>query len=436
MTETRGHTDSPVFVVGIARSGTTLLAAMLSAHARLDCGPESRFFARYRHLDGEQQRRALDPTRWPDPAVEFMASLRNQGHPVVELFGLSIDEVRGFLREQPPSLAAMLESLTVLHAQRAGKARWVEKTPRHLLMTDALRRLWPAAAIVRIVRDPRDVALSLAGMPFAKDSVIGNLVRIDQDDRRSRRRIEADARAMTLRYEDLVSQPEHELRRICSFIGEDYDADMLDRRASAERVVAEHEWWKRPVAGPLETSRTGRWMREMEPDVQRFASLHLAAHLRRHRYEGARQPAGRVTIVPVADAVGPRNEQLLLDLARQDTVVRRPAPRDPSALRRQRRLVFLGTRGQLDPSAGRPALHRVRSAVALAALLALRRVRGRPVLWVRRATLRARRTSDPGELNLAAWLRLLARQVALEDVSPAVTAERASQLRTRPRRPG
>ncbi len=138
----------------------------------------------------------------------------------------------------------MLESLTVLHAQRAGKARWVEKTPRHLLMTDVLRDGWPEARIVRIVRDPRDVALSLARMPFAKDSLVGNLVRIDADDRASRERIENDPRAMTLRYEDLVTEPERELRRLCAFIGEEYASSMLDSRASAAGVAAEHEWWK------------------------------------------------------------------------------------------------------------------------------------------------------------------------------------------------
>ena len=101
---------------------------MLSAHSRLDCGPESRFFARLRHLgaatSGASWRRA-----WPGPAVDFIASLSNQGHPVVELFGLSSDDVRGYLADRPPSVAAMLESLTVLHARRAGKARWIEKTP-------------------------------------------------------------------------------------------------------------------------------------------------------------------------------------------------------------------------------------------------------------------------------------------------------------------
>ncbi len=185
--------DAPVFVVGVARSGTTLLSAMLSAHPRLDCGPESRFFARYRHLDARARARILDPATWPRPAVDFMASLRNQGHPVTELFGLTLPEIGTYLAGRQPSTTAMLESLTVLHAQRAGKARWVEKTPRHLLMTETLRAGWPEAYIVRIVRDPRDVALSLARMPFAKDSVVGNLVRIDDDDRASRDRIETDS---------------------------------------------------------------------------------------------------------------------------------------------------------------------------------------------------------------------------------------------------
>ena len=128
----------------------------------------------------------------------------------MDLFGLDIADVRAWLAKRPPSLATMLESLTVLHAAQAGKERWVEKTPRHLRMTSTIRQLWPDARIVRIVRDPRDVALSLAGMPFAKDSLVGNLVRVDQDDRASRASIESDGSAMTLRYEDLVTEPERE----------------------------------------------------------------------------------------------------------------------------------------------------------------------------------------------------------------------------------
>lgn len=406
---------APIFVVGVARSGTTLLSAMLSAHSRLDCGPESRFFARHRHLGTKQRQRLLEPSTWPDPALDFIASLRNQGHPVVGLFGLQLDDIRAYLAASSPSLATMLEALTVLHARQAGKARWIEKTPRHLLMTEVLRRLWPEARIVRIVRDPRDVALSLAGLPFAKDSVVGNLVRVDQDDRGSRDRIAADPLALTLRYEDLVTEPERELRRICAFIGEAYEPGMLDSRESAADVAAEHEWWKAAVSGPLQTSSIGRWQREMSADAQRFATLHLAGFLREHGYEGARDARREVAVVPVADAVGPTNEWLLLELARRGAVVSRPAMQTPRELRRREALLFLGVRGQLDPCRGQRAAWRVVSVAALGLLLASRRLRGRPIGWVRRATLRPRRPRDPVEMLLALQLRLLARQVSLEE---------------------
>ena len=415
--------DAPVFVVGIARSGTTLLSAMLSAHPRLDCGPESRFFARYRHLDARARARVLDPATWPRPAVDFMASLRNQGHPVSELFGLTLPEIGTYLAGRQPSTTAMLESLTVLHAQRAGKARWVEKTPRHLLMTDTLREGWPEARIVRIVRDPRDVALSLARMPFAKDSVVGNLVRIDEDDRASRDSIQADPRAMSLRYEDLVTEPERELRRVCGFIDEEYAPSMLDSRQTAAGVAAEHEWWKESVSGPLNTSSVGRWRTEMSADARRFAGLHLAHYLRDHDYEGAEDPRGQVALVPVGAAVGPANEILLLELARRGLVVQRPSPRGRRQLHEaqaQRRLVYVGTKGQLDPSRGATVPLRVTAAGVTAVALVVRRVQGRPIIWLRRNTLRPKRTRDPVERLLAPLFRAFAREVPMDQVPALV----------------
>lgn len=419
-------TDAPVFVVGIARSGTTLLSAMLSAHPRLDCGPESRFFARFRHLDDRARRRILDPVTWPRPAVDFMASLRNQGHPVTELFGLTSPEIGTYLAGRQPSTTAMLESLTELHARRRGKARWVEKTPRHLLMTETLRGGWPDACIVRIVRDPRDVALSLAGMPFAKESVVGNLVRIDADDRASRGPIEADARAMTLRYEDLVTEPERELRRVCAFIGEDYDPAMLDSRESAADVAAEHEWWKSAVAGPLNTASVGKWRREMSADARRLAGLHLAGFLREHGYEGAEEPRRSVAVVPVGAGVGPSNELLLLELARRGMVVERPAPTGMSALHEAQsggRLLYLGTKGQLDPSRGQGTLRRLQAAAYTAVGLKLRWLQRKPIPWLRRNTLRPKRPRDPGERVIAPFFRAFAREVSIEEAVDLVDAD-------------
>lgn len=420
MTDGLAPATEPIFVVGVARSGTTLLSAMLSAHPRLDCGPESRFFARYRHLDAGQRSRVLDPATWPRTAVDFLASLRNQGHPVIGLFGLEPAQVGRYLMDEPPSPRSMLESLTVLHARAARKPRWIEKTPRHLVMTDVLRQHWPEARIVRIVRDPRDVALSLARMPFAKESVVGNLVRVDQDDRDSRDRITADPRAITLRYEDLVTEPERELRRLCAFLGEAYEPAMLDPAGSATSVAAEHEWWKASVAGPLVTTSVGRWREEMSADARRFASLHLAGYLREHGYEGAVDARAEVALLPGGDAVGAGNEGLLLELARRDIIVTRPAPVAPLEQHRQRHLVFLGVRGQLDPGRGGSPVQHVAGDAMLMVGLFVRRLSGRPVLWVRRATPRVRRPRDPLEILVAGGLRLLARHARIGDVPGAV----------------
>jgi hypothetical protein len=221
---------------------------------------------------------------------------------------------------------------------------------------------------------------------------------------------------MTLRYEDLVSEPERELRRVCGFIGEDYEPGMLDARDSAASVAAEHEWWKASVSGPLQTSSVGRWHDEMSADARRFAALHLAGFMREHGYEGAQEARGQVAVLPGADAVGPGNEGLLLELARRGLVVLRPMPATPLAQHAQRELVFLGVKGQLDPTRGQTLVRRITGTALLGAGLLARRIQGRPSLWVRRGTLRERRRRDPAERLLVLGLRLFARQVKLDAV--------------------
>jgi hypothetical protein len=412
--------DAPVFVVGMSRSGTTLLSAMLSAHSRLDCGPESHLLSVLRLLPLEEQAGLVDPSTWPDRAADFVADLENRGHRIIEAFGLTRPDILSWLADRPPSIAAILESLTAQHAERVGAARWVEKTPRHLLTLETIREAWPEAFVVRIVRDPRDVAVSLTGMPFAEDTQVGNLVRIDYDDRRSRHFFATDARAMTLRYEDLVTEPVRELGRVCDFIGEDYEPGMLDRSDSATGVTAEHEWWKGSVGGALDTSRVGRWHTEMPPDVQHFAALYLARYLDGHGYEGALRPRARVALVPIGDAVTARDEDLLLDLSRHDLGVVRPSPRRASDLRRYRRLVFVGARGQLDPWRNGSAIERVLNSVGLATLLLVRRLKRRPVRWVRETSRRERFDSDPVEVVIASLLYLFARPVDSDTVAEEI----------------
>lgn len=408
------RSDSPIFVVGAPRSGTTLLAAMLGAHPRIEAGPETLFFGA---LEAADLALLLDPIRWPGPATDLVCGLHLRDVPVHELYGRDRDHVHASLAARAPSIQAMLESLTAEHAAAHGKARWVEKTPRHLLDVATIRRLWPDARIVRMVRDPRDVALSQSRMPFQSSSVVVNLCQIARFDRASRAFFARDTGAITTRFEDLLSEPERELRRLCAFLGETFVPAMIEGRSGGETLAAPHETWKDGSHEPLDPSRAGRWPTEMDPAVQRFAALQLREQLRAHGYPGAREPRRSIAVIPIGDRLATKQEALVLALAAQDAVIATPGPTDASELGDHDEIVFWGLAGQLGLTLPAGRLAHAAAVARLSALLAARRARGRPAIWIRRHNNEPERPDDPAERDIARVLLALARKAVADDLA-------------------
>lgn len=397
-----------MFVVGGPRSGTTLLSAMLAAHSAFDCGPETHLLSRWSRLGRSQRARILDPADWPRRATAFVTSLSLGKQPVHPMYGLTADEVRAWLADRGPSLAALLESLTEQHARHTGAQRWVEKTPRHLEVPELIAETWPEARIVRIVRDPRDAAISLTKVPFGTPSLLTNLSLLARTNGAAADFYRTSPRAMTVRYEDLVADPEQQLRGICGFVGETYEPAMLEDRSGATGVAAAHEWWKGDATGPIDRSRSGRWRDEMPHEVQHYAALNLGDLLEEHGYGAAVPAARRLAIVPAGDALSSRYDDVLLRLSAADVAIRRPVPSTIEQLHLQEPLVFFGVVGQLDPDREQSTGRRVLAIVRLGLLLLTRRVQGRPVVWVRRLSLVRRHPRDAGERVLARLLQVLA----------------------------
>jgi hypothetical protein len=412
----------PVFVVGGPRSGTTLLSAMLAAHSAFDCGPETHFLSRWSRMAQSERERILDPADWPERATTYVCSLSLGQNPVYPMYGLEREEVRAWMAVRPPSLAAMLESLTAQRAARNGAPRWVEKTPRHLQVPELITETWPRARIIRIVRDPRDAAVSLTKVPFGTPSLLTNLSVLARMNEAAADFYRQSDAALTVRYEDLVATPEHELRRICEFVGTDYEVRMLEDRSGATGVAAAHEWWKGDATGPLDRSRSGRWAEEMPAAVQHYAALNLGSMLEEHGYGEAVPPKRSLAIVPAGDALKAKYDDMLLELAAADVAVRRPIPTTIDELHLQEPLVFFGVVGQLDPDRSRGASRRVLDIVRLGLLLLTRRVQGRPVVWVRRLSLIRRHPNDGGERFIARLLQVLATSAEAEDLPALVGA--------------
>jgi len=320
--------SDPIFVVGVPRSGTTLLAAMLGGHSRLACGPETHFFSA---STPEGLQAAVADPDWPRKAVALLCSLTLfGGRKAVDDYGFSRAELEHYLAAREPSVRAMLEALTAQHAARLGKPRWVEKTPPHLQCLDEIRRHFPGAPIIRIIRDPRDVVASLCGMPWTSTSALANAYLVAERDDASWRFFASDSNAVSIRYEHLVADPVAALAPVCTLIGEPFEEAMLDTAGTASAVVRSGEWYKARVASPLDAGRVGRWQKDFSAGEVRGVEMICHATLARYGYPGAgRRPRRAVCVYPLTREVVEAQEAALLRLFDDGTLLV-PGP-DPLA---------------------------------------------------------------------------------------------------------
>ncbi len=292
--------NTPIFVVGVPRSGTTLLAAMLAAHSRLSCGTETRFFHFLVKAEVEQ---LCCPSTWPARAVDFLWALQLVDIPIPTHFALTRAQLHVYLQSQPPTVPAMLAALTDQLKGREGRARWVEKSPEHLLYVQTIRHHFPTAPLIRIVRDPRDVALSLMKTPWASPHFLDNLMLWRRYDDQSAAFFAQDQRCYTLYYEALVQAPERELRQLCAFLQEEYEPQMLDTSRSAASVVTDKDQWHPIVHKPADRSRSQVWQRELAPGEQRLAAALLGDRLLAYGYPCTEQFKGAATVFPSLQAL-------------------------------------------------------------------------------------------------------------------------------------
>jgi hypothetical protein len=260
--------NGPIFVVGVPRSGTTLLRYMLCSHPRIYLPPESNFIPRFfrrnpeRSLSREQAIRILEQIREYRP---FWRDWRAEA--------LNPQELVDALAERTPT--ALLTALYARYAEQFGATRWGDKSPMYANSLDLIAELFPSSQIIHIIRDPRDVtASSLTAYRGARFFYMdayyaGRRWRESVQRARAAGRFLPPDRYLELRYEDLTSDPERHLRELCGFLGEDFHPAMAAPGAEARRHHHSQGIHRR-VRGPITTSSAGRWRRDLGTADQRL----------------------------------------------------------------------------------------------------------------------------------------------------------------------
>lgn len=160
--------STPVHIIGHARSGTSILADVLRRYLNISFGTESQFIirfekklAQYGDLRSEGNIKRLIR----DVAQErcFQRWHKFDG------FVLDAEQIFHDLPER--SYRGVLEAAFMQLAQHGGMNRWGDKTPEYVFHLPVLYHLLSDAQYIHIVRDGRDVALSIFQQEFGAKNV-------------------------------------------------------------------------------------------------------------------------------------------------------------------------------------------------------------------------------------------------------------------------
>ena len=278
----------PVFIVGCPRSGTSFLY-----HLLLSAGGFAEFHTQMNVYDVlEPIYGDLSVRRNKEAAIrEWLQSkaFRVSGLEAIEIEAKVLAECQGagdFLR-------IIMEEV----ARKQGVNRWIDSTPTNVPHMLRIHRDFPDALFVHIIRDARDVALSLDKRSWSrplpwdgKKSLLAAGLYWEWIVRKGRQLgIALKPSYIEVRYEELVQQPKETLAVIGSFLHEDLDYERI-QKASIGSV-------KKPLTSfkeDLQQGRftpVGRWKDKFPPDqLIEFERL-IGAYLQELGYPLFTEPA-------------------------------------------------------------------------------------------------------------------------------------------------
>jgi hypothetical protein len=175
-------------------------------------------------------------------------------------------------------------------AEQLGKTRWAEKTPTYVHYLPVFHKMWPGMTAINAVRDPRAVAASWIKTGFSK---VSEPVAVAVEWRRSVRAAETAARQgtalLTVRYEDLVEQPETVLRKVCAHSSLRYEDELLEFHEAADES-APHLQWMQNLDQPLSTGNVDKWKEQLSAEEVFYIEVVAGSALEQYGYKSVSDP--------------------------------------------------------------------------------------------------------------------------------------------------
>jgi hypothetical protein len=258
--------NGPVFVVGMWRSGTSLLYALLNLHPQIALMYEGDLPLLSALFRGGKSRSDW-VERW-----EFWNGALSRHH---------ID-----MATIPPNVAGLPEAMELVYRKHAGLAIWGCKSPNYYDCMVPLAKQFPGARFIIIYRDPTNICRSIvrAGRKsrwFAKSGLTLRVILGLREMKREAERLAGmGASVHELQYEDLVRDPATALAGICRFLQIPYDARMVALEEADRSAIydADHHAGVKGKKIAAEAQREEVLPPALRAKIRRYANLWQAEY--------------------------------------------------------------------------------------------------------------------------------------------------------------
>jgi hypothetical protein len=292
-----------IFIVGVSRSGTTLMRHILDKHSRIGIVTENHYLGHLLAWEGARVyfRRLGDMA--DDRTVHALVELVYSGElqrrsrlrelsPYWRWLTSKVprEELESYLLASDRTERGVFEAFLRIYADRRGKAIIGEKTPAHLAYAETLLDWFPGGRVIHCLRDPRAIYVSelrrrtdhAVGFPYRQLALVPALMErfvllqvvwawasaVNRHRTLGRRYPD---RYRLLRFEDLVAAPQTALGELCGFLGVELEPRMLEQQVTSRGA--------RVGEAGFDQAAAERWRSHISPGAKSAIEMLLGRRL-------------------------------------------------------------------------------------------------------------------------------------------------------------
>ncbi len=305
------------FILGRPRSGTTLLRTLFDAHPNVATPVECAFIINMRQ-------KYAGITHWSkELLLEFHEDV--QKHIKFDTWNIDLDRMKADLQDcagentfQNICKVVYFDYISLFPKE---EIKWIgDKNPVYATYTPELLKLFPDSKFIHLVRDPRDNIISLKNVDFEGPFTALLAYRWVHSARKLFHiKKKYPGKFYTIRYEDLVTEPQRYYREMCDFLSIPYNDIVFDfykkqgeamQKFNIEKMMKYHK----SLFSPINNSKVNLWKTQLPDRDIRITEFVAGKWTRKYGYERKYRHAGlKAVVVSIPWLIYGRSLYLLRD---------------------------------------------------------------------------------------------------------------------------